>query len=205
MLGERLSCGCGDIARLRELAYANIEAGARNNSAISSRRRGRGVGPLVEFSTITIIAVVSPVDRAVRRVRFCVLPPDRGRLLLGSLPEIRRDPLAFLSRVGAEYGDIVRIRLGPLNAFVLNHPDDIEQVLVTHQHRFIKGRTLNRARRLFGDGFDKRWCAAQRQRRLVQPAFHRARLNEYAAIMTTAAAARATRGATGTSSISPAK
>jgi cytochrome P450 len=121
-----------------------------------------------------------------------VLPPGpRGRLLLGSLPEIRRDPLAFLSRVGAEYGDIVRIRLGPLSAFVLNHPDDIEQVLITHQHRFIKGRTLSRARRLFGNGLlTSDGALHDRQRRLVQPAFHRARLNEYAEIMTAAAAAR---------------
>jgi cytochrome P450 len=121
-----------------------------------------------------------------------VLPPGpRGRLFLGSLPEIRRDPLAFLSRAGAEYGDIVRIRLGPLNAFVLNHPDDIEQVLITHQHRFIKGRTLSRARRLFGNGLlTGDGALHSRQRRLVQPAFHRARLNEYAGIMTAAAAAR---------------
>jgi cytochrome P450 len=121
-----------------------------------------------------------------------VLPPGpRGGLLLGSLPEIRRDPLAFLSRVAAEYGDIVRVRLGPLNAFVLNHPDDVEQVLMTHQHRFIKGRTLSRARQLFGHGLlTSDGALHSRQRRLVQPVFQRARLNDYAGIMTTAAAAR---------------
>jgi cytochrome P450 len=121
-----------------------------------------------------------------------VLPPGpRGGLLLGSLPEIRRDPLAFLSRVGAEYGDIVRIRLGPLNAFVLNHPDDVEHVLITHQHRFIKGRTLSRARRLFGHGLlTSDGALHTRQRRLVQPVFHRTRLNDYAGIMATAAAER---------------
>jgi cytochrome P450 len=121
-----------------------------------------------------------------------VLPPGpRGGLLLGSLPEIRRDPLAFLSRVAAEYGDIVRVRLGPLNAFVLNHPDDIEQVLITHQHRFIKGRTLSRARLLFGHGLlTSDGALHSRQRRLVQPVFQRARLNDYAGIMTTAAVAR---------------
>jgi cytochrome P450 len=121
-----------------------------------------------------------------------VLPPGpRGGRLLGNLPEIRRDPLAFLSRVGAEYGDIVRIRLGPLNAFVLNHPDDIEQVLVTHQRRFVKGRTLSRARRLFGNGLlTSDGALHSRQRRLVQPAFHRARLDEYAVTMATAAAER---------------
>lgn len=121
-----------------------------------------------------------------------MLPPGpRGRLLLGSLPEIRRDPLAFLSRIGTEHGDIVRVRLGPLNAFVLNHPDDIEHVLITHQHRFVKGRTLSRARRLFGNGLlTSDGALHSRQRRLVQPAFHRAKLHEYAGIMTAAAAAR---------------
>ncbi len=121
-----------------------------------------------------------------------MLPPGpRGGRLLGNLPEIRRDPLAFLSRIGAEYGDIVRVRLGPLNAFVLNHPDDIEHVLITHQRRFIKGRTLSRARRLFGNGLlTSDGALHSRQRRLVQPAFHRARLDEYAGVMATAAAER---------------
>jgi cytochrome P450 len=85
----------------------------------------------------------------------------------------------------------VRVRLGPLNAFVLNHSDDIEHVLVTHQRRFIKGRTLSRARRLFGNGLlTSDGALHTRQRRLVQPVFHRARLDEYAAIMATAAAER---------------
>ena len=141
----------------------------------------------------------------VRRVDFRVFPPGpRGRVLLGSLPDIRRDPLAFLSRVSAEYGDIAHFRLGPLHAVLLNHPDDIERVLVTDQHRFIKGRTLNGARRLFGNGLLTSDGALHgRQRRLVQPAFYRPRLNEYAGIMTTAAIARcATRGAMETLSTS---
>jgi cytochrome P450 len=115
-----------------------------------------------------------------------VFPPGpRGGLLLGSLPEIRRDPLAFLSRVSAEYGDIAHVRLGPFRVFLLNHPDDIEQVLVTHQHRFVKGRSLGGARRLFGNGLltsDGVLHACQRRR--VQPVFHRARLDEYAGVMT---------------------
>lgn len=118
-------------------------------------------------------------------------PGPRGRLLLGSLREIRRDPLAFLSRVGAEYGDIAHFRLGPFHVFLLNHPDDIEQVLVTHQHRFIKGRSLSGARWLFGSGLlTSDGALHDCQRRLVQPVFHRARLDEYAGVMTTLAVER---------------
>lgn len=106
--------------------------------------------------------------------------------MLGSLPEIRRDPLAFLLRVSAEFGDIAHVRLGPFHVFLLNHPDDIEQVLVTHHHRFVKGRTLSGARRLFGNGLlTSDGALHTRQRRLVQPVFHRVRLDEYARVMTT--------------------
>ena len=110
-------------------------------------------------------------------------------MFLGNLAEIRRDPLAFLSRTSAEFGAIALIRLGPYRVFLLNHPDDIEQVLVTHQHRFIKGRSLAGARRLFGNGLlTSDGALHARQRRFVQPVFHRARLNEYATAMTAVAA-----------------
>jgi len=105
-------------------------------------------------------------------------------VLLGSLPEVRRDPLAFVLRVSADYGDVVHIRLATLRVFLLNHPDDIEQVLVSHHHRFIKGRSLGRARRLFGNGLlTSDGDDHSRQRRLVQPAFHRLRLPAYGGVM----------------------
>jgi cytochrome P450 len=106
--------------------------------------------------------------------------------LLGSLPDVRRDPLAFLLRTSAVYGEIAHVRLGPFHVFLLNHPDDIEQVLVTQQQRFIKGRSLSGARRLFGNGLlTSDGALHTRQRRFVQPAFHRGRLDEYARVMTT--------------------
>jgi len=116
-----------------------------------------------------------------------VVPPGpRGGLLLGCLSEIRRDPLSFLSRVSAEYGDIAHFRLGPFHVYLLNHPDDIEQVLVTSHQRFVKGRSLSGARRLFGNGLLTSDAQLHtRQRRLVQPAFHRLHLDAYGGVMTT--------------------
>jgi cytochrome P450 len=116
-----------------------------------------------------------------------VFPPGPpGRLLLGSLSDARRDPLAFLLRVSGDYGEIAHFRLGPFHVFLLNHPDDIEQVLVAQQHRFVKGRSLSGARRLFGNGLlTSDGALHTRQRRLVQPVFHRVRLDEFARLMTT--------------------
>lgn len=112
-------------------------------------------------------------------------PGPHGTLLLGSLPEIRRDPLAFLLRVSGGYGDIAHFKLGPFHVFLLNHPDDIEQVLVTHHHRFIKGRSLSGARRLFGNGLlTSDGALHTKQRRLLQPVFHRVRLDDFARVMT---------------------
>src|SRR5579862_3994308 len=47
----------------------------------------------------------------------------KGSLLLGNLPDIRREQMRFLLRCARDYGDFVPLRLGPKRAFLLNHPD----------------------------------------------------------------------------------
>jgi cytochrome P450 len=117
---------------------------------------------------------------------------------LGSLPEARRDPLGFVLRVSAEYGDIVHIRLATLRVFLLNRPADIERVLVADHHRFAKGRAFGRARRLFGNGvLTSDGYLHERQRRLMQPAFQRARMSAYGEIMASLAARQAARWRSG--------
>jgi cytochrome P450 len=111
-------------------------------------------------------------------------PGPRNLPLVGQLPAFRRRPLAFLQKMAREYGDIAYFRLGPQHAFLLSHPEHIRDVLVTRQSNFTKSRALQRARLLLGDGL----LTAEgqfhlRQRRLVQPAFHRERLAGYAKVM----------------------
>jgi len=87
--------------------------------------------------------------------------------------------------VADEYGEIAYFRLGPQHVFLLNHPDYIREVLVTRQNNFTKSRALQRARVLLGEGLlTSEGQFHLRQRRLVQPAFHRPRLVGYAAVMT---------------------
>lgn len=84
----------------------------------------------------------------------------------------------------ARYGDIVGIRVVNFRNIFINHPDLIEEVLVTHPRRYIKGRVLRANRHVFGEGLltseGDFWL---RQRRLAQPAFHRAQIASYAATM----------------------
>ena len=81
------------------------------------------------------------------------LPPGpRGRLPGGQLFAFRRDPLGFLERVSREYGDVASYRIGPQRIVLLNNPEYVKDVLVTHHRRFHKGRVLQRAKILLGEG-----------------------------------------------------
>jgi cytochrome P450 len=104
--------------------------------------------------------------------------------LIGNLPVFRRNPVKFLSRMASTYGDMAYFRLGPVHAYFFNHPEFVRDILVTRQGNFIKSRMLQRARVLLGEGLlTSEGQFHLRQRRMVQPAFHRGRLAGYAAVM----------------------
>ena len=102
-----------------------------------------------------------------------------GRRLLGHAPEFRRDPLALLQRA-REHGDVVRVRFGPFHVYLLNSPDAIRQALVGQARKLEKGLNFGRAKRLIGNGLVMAEGEShRRQRRLMQPAFHRAEIARY--------------------------
>lgn len=114
------------------------------------------------------------------------LPPGPRRAIpLAGLLAYRKGPLPFFQNLAAQYGDISYFRLGPQEAFFLNHPDYARDVLVTNHQNFFKGLALQRAKRLLGEGLlTSEGEFHRRQKRLAQPAFHRARVATYAAVMT---------------------
>jgi cytochrome P450 len=108
-----------------------------------------------------------------------------GRLpLAGHAAPLFTDPCGFLASLPA-FGDLVRIGLGPQQAIVVCHPDLAHRVY-SDDRTFDKGGPLiDRGRELFGDSLAVcRHDQHRRQRRLVQPAFTKARLPGYAAVMT---------------------
>ncbi len=111
-------------------------------------------------------------------------PGPKHPPIVGNLPEFRRAPLKFLLECARRYGDISYFRLGPQHAYLLTHPDFVREILVTRQNNFTKSRALQRARVLLGEGLlTSEGEHHRRQRRLVQPAFHRERLAGYASSM----------------------
>jgi cytochrome P450 len=104
--------------------------------------------------------------------------------LLGHLPSFQADATGFLLRTAREQGDVAWFRLGRTDAVLLSHPDHVRQVLVDRAADFTKGRLMQRARRLLGDGLlTSEGDMHRQQRRRIQPVFTRERLQEYAALV----------------------
>lgn len=125
-------------------------------------------------------------------------PGPDGVPFLGSLREYRKHPAEFLLQLSRTYGDIASFRVGRHQMYLLNRPDYIQEVLVTSQGSFVKGRVLERSKVLLGEGLlTSEGEFHLKQRRLMQPAFHRDRLTDYASIMSHCANAAAARWKTG--------
>ncbi|WP_344870307.1 cytochrome P450 [Allokutzneria multivorans] len=103
--------------------------------------------------------------------------------LVGHAVALLRDPLRFIASLPA-HGDLVSVRFGPLRAIVVCDPELAHQV-ITNEKVFDKtGPLWRRAREVEGEGVITTVRAEhRRQRRMVQPAFHRARMPHYAEIM----------------------
>ncbi|GAA3487059.1 cytochrome P450 [Streptomyces cremeus] len=104
--------------------------------------------------------------------------------LIGHLGSLVRAPLAFMRSLPA-HGELVRIRMGPVQVVVICDPGLTRQALVEDRVFDKGGPFWDRGREVLGDGLAS--CphgAHRRLRRLAQPAFHPDRLPGYARTMT---------------------
>lgn len=97
---------------------------------------------------------------------------------------LRLSTHAFLEDNSKLYGDIVHYKAFGRHVFQFNHPEMVQEVLIrdaSNQHR---GIVMQRARFALGEGLlTSEEPLHMRQRRLVQPAFHRDRVDAYGAVM----------------------
>lgn len=131
------------------------------------------------------MASEAPVAAQPSRGKMRLPPGPKGGFLFGNTFQVSRDWMGFVTRCAREYGDVTYFRIFRTPVCLLNHPDLIETVLVTNDRNFTKSRDYRAMRRVMGDGLltseGELW---KRQRRLMQPAFHRERIMAYAAVMT---------------------
>ncbi|MFY9719080.1 MAG: cytochrome P450 [Candidatus Cybelea sp.] len=110
--------------------------------------------------------------------------PSRWATLRGLLPvPFRRFP-EFLRAMARRYGNLLAFTL-PWRSYVfVNEPALVKDILVTQQRAFSKSLGTRVLGLLLGDGLlTSEDPLHRRMRRIVQPAFHRERIQEYARIM----------------------
>lgn len=91
------------------------------------------------------------------------------------------DVPGFFVDLTRQYPHIAHLRLLGEHLYVLNDPDVIVEVFHSHGRDTMKGRGLQSAKALLGNGLlTSEGEVHMRQRRLVQPAFHRDRIAGYA-------------------------
>jgi cytochrome P450 len=94
---------------------------------------------------------------------------------LATLQAFQKDRISFMLKM-ARYGDVSFENGGALHFYLFNHPDLIQDVLVTHNKNFVKSRGLQASRPVLGNGLltsDGRLCRA------CQPALAVAERSQY--------------------------
>ena len=118
------------------------------------------------------------------------IPGPPSHFLLGNLPEFKRCPLACMIAWQRTYGDLMRFKLGLNEFYLVSHPDLAELALIQQQEDFVKiydpdkpnGLALILGQGLVTSSGDL-W---KKQRRLIQPVFHRSNIYTMLPAMITA-------------------
>jgi cytochrome P450 len=96
------------------------------------------------------------------------------------------ESLARLTRYFKEFGDIYRVfapARGVYN-YIINHPDDIKRVLLSNHRNYTKGEGMDRVKILLGNGImTSEGDFWRRQRRMMQPSFHRRVIDQFSALI----------------------
>lgn len=104
----------------------------------------------------------------------------------GAVRELVRAPHRFFLQLTRDFGDIVQYRAAPEPAYLINHPDFVKHVLVSNGRNYTKETHLNKhmLQAVTGQGLltseNPLW---RKQRRLMQPFFHRHYLGGFADLM----------------------
>jgi cytochrome P450 len=132
------------------------------------------------------MAAVPGMGEAVAGTGARRAPGPKGNSLFGFLNGLRRDPIGLFQQAKQAYGDVVRWQVGPVAVHAVFHPDDVQRVLQEHSKNYSKQSPgYDKLRLALGDGLltseGEVW---RRQRRIMQPAFHRERLRGFGRAMT---------------------
>lgn len=112
-------------------------------------------------------------------------PGPKGLPVVGNLFPFRNDPLAFSTAIQRRYGSLVAVKIMNRHVICGFRPEHVRYCLMEHPRSFhsIQSEGGN-LRLLLGNGLlTSEGDFHRQQRRLVQPAFHRQRIDQYADTM----------------------
>jgi len=117
-----------------------------------------------------------------------IAPGPRGLPIVGMLPAVRRNPTAVFITAARRFGDVVHLKIGPRNGYLITNPADVRRVLQDNARNYHKSPLYDKLRAVLGNGLltseDAFWL---RQRRIAQPSFHHQRIAVLAGVMAKAA------------------
>ncbi|MGD0602507.1 MAG: cytochrome P450 [Streptosporangiaceae bacterium] len=100
------------------------------------------------------------------------------------LIKMMRNRATTMADAAAQYGDAVKLPMGPMSLYLFSHPDYAKHVLADNPGNYRKGIGQVHARRAIGDGLltseGELW---RRQRRTIQPAFQPKRIAKQAGVI----------------------
>lgn len=107
------------------------------------------------------------------------IPGPKGHKLIGVLPEIRADRIQFLVDAQRNFGDVIRVDFGVGIGIAIFHPDGVKRVMQDNQKNYTKETpAFVSMKPIVGNGlFSSNGDFWLRQRRLMQPTFHREKIN----------------------------
>lgn len=113
------------------------------------------------------------------------IPTRPGSFPFGNLREFQTKNLQLFTQAAKEQGDLVKLRLGPNAMHMVSHPDGVQHILQTNNRNYGRSTFSNALiQRITGlNLFTSEGDYWLRQRRLMQPAFHRKRLDNFNQIM----------------------
>ncbi len=130
--------------------------------------------------------VVDRKGQAVKMAKQVTFPPGpQGLPVLGNFLSFRDDPLNFMTAVQRRYGDLVSVKLMNTRVICGFRPEHVRYCLMERPRSFQSLQSQGgNLRILLGEGLlTSEGDFHRQQRRLVQPAFHRQRIETYADTM----------------------
>lgn len=116
-----------------------------------------------------------------RIIKLQPVPLKKGFPFLGNAVAVMKDPLDFLVKLKKNFGDIVKVKIAGKDYYVIQSPEATRHILQENAKNYYKPGAAKMMKRFLGDGLatsnGELWL---KQRRIMQPAFHRKRIDSFA-------------------------